>query len=63
MRNVYKILALILQGKRRVVKPRRSLENNNTVDLKQIELQCVEWIHAAQDRDYWRALINTARNV
>jgi hypothetical protein len=30
------------------------------MDLKEIGLESVEWIKLAQDRDRWRALVNTA---
>jgi hypothetical protein len=30
-----------------------------TMDLREIRLEVVEWIHLAQDRDQWRALFNT----
>jgi hypothetical protein len=29
------------------------------MDLKEIELDGTDWIHLAQDRDQWLALVNT----
>jgi hypothetical protein len=32
-------------------------------DLRETGWISVDWIHLAQDRDQWRALVNTARNL
>jgi hypothetical protein len=29
------------------------------MDIKEIRCEDVNWIHVAQDRDQWRALVNT----
>jgi hypothetical protein len=29
------------------------------MNLKEIVLECVDWIHVAEDRDQWRAVVNT----
>jgi hypothetical protein len=29
------------------------------MDLRQIPWEVVDWIHLVQDRDQWRALVNT----
>jgi hypothetical protein len=33
------------------------------VDLREIGLDGKDWIDLAQDRDQWRALVNTAMNL
>jgi hypothetical protein len=33
------------------------------MDLAEIELDGVDWIGLAQDRDKWRALVNAAMNL
>jgi hypothetical protein len=33
------------------------------MDLREIELDGVDWIHLTQDRDRWRALVNTVINI
>jgi hypothetical protein len=34
-----------------------------TKDLREIAWSGVDWIHLAQDRDLWRALVNTITNL
>jgi hypothetical protein len=33
------------------------------MDLKEIRCEGVDWIHLAQDRDKWRAVLNTAMSL
>jgi hypothetical protein len=33
------------------------------MDLGEIGWECVEWIHLAQDRDRWRAVVNAVMNL
>jgi hypothetical protein len=33
------------------------------MDLREIGIVDVDWIHWAQDRDRWRALVNTVMNL
>jgi hypothetical protein len=33
------------------------------MDLKEIGLEDVEWIHLAQDSERWRAVVDTVMNV
>jgi hypothetical protein len=33
------------------------------MDLKEIGIDTRSWIVSAQDRDYWRALVNAAMNL
>jgi hypothetical protein len=44
-------------------RPRRRLEDNIRMDLREIEWGGMDWIHLAQDRDQWRAVVNTVRNL
>jgi len=34
--------------------------DNNEMDLKQIGLECMDWIHLAPNRDQWRVALNMA---
>jgi hypothetical protein len=52
-----------LEGRRPLGKPRRRWEDNIRMDLREIEFGDVDWIHLAQDRDRWRALVNTKMNL
>ena len=42
-------------------RPRRRWEDNIKMDLQ--EVVCGDWMELAQDRDRWRALVNTVRNL
>jgi hypothetical protein len=33
------------------------------MDLREIGWDGVDWVDLAQDRDHWRALVNTAMNL
>ena len=33
------------------------------MDLEEIGINTVNWVDLAQDRDYWRALVNAALNL
>jgi hypothetical protein len=37
--------------------------DNIKIDLKEIEWDGMDWIELAQDRDQWRALVNTVMKV
>jgi hypothetical protein len=37
--------------------------DNIKMDLREIGLDGVDWIDMAQDRDQWRALVNTVLNL
>ena len=53
-----KILTGISAGKRSLGRPRRRWEDNIRIDLKQIGINTRHSVDLAQDRDYWRALVN-----
>jgi hypothetical protein len=63
MKNTYKILVRKREGKKPLGRPRRTWEDNIRMDLREIGLEGVDWIHLAQDRDQWRAVVNTVMNI
>jgi hypothetical protein len=38
-------------------------KDNIKIDLREIGCCGMGWIHLSQDRDQWRALVNTAMNL
>ena len=50
-------------GKRPLGRPRRRWEDNIRMDLKEIGINTRSWVDSAQDKDYWRALVNSALNL
>jgi hypothetical protein len=63
LRNVYRILVGKPEGKRPLGRPRRSWVDNIKMDLREIGWDGKDWIDLSQDRDQWRALLNTVMNV
>ena len=53
----------ILIGKRTGKRPRRGWEDNIRMNLKEIGINARNCVNSGQDRDYWRALVNTALNL
>jgi hypothetical protein len=62
-RNVYTILVGKPEGERPLGRRRRRWEDNIKMDLREIGRDGVDWIDMAQDRDQWRALVNTVLNL
>jgi hypothetical protein len=50
-------------GKRKFGTLKRKLENNIKMGLKEIVWGSGDWIYLAQDRDRWRAVLNTVMNL
>jgi hypothetical protein len=61
-RNVYRVLVGKPEGKGPPERPRRRWEDGIKMDLREIGWGGVEWIHLAQDRDRWRAVVNAVMN-
>jgi hypothetical protein len=61
--KVYKVLLGNPEGKRPLGRPRRRWEDGIRMDLGEIGLWSVDWIQLAQDRDRWRAVVNTVINL
>jgi hypothetical protein len=62
-RSIFKNFTGKPTGKRPVGRPRLRWEENIQMDLKEIGINTREWIDSAQDRDYWRTLVNVALNL
>jgi hypothetical protein len=41
----------------------KSEGNRSKMDLREIGWGCMDWIGLAQDRNQWRALVNTLMNL
>jgi hypothetical protein len=50
-------------GKRPLGRPRRKWVDNIMMDLRGIRWGGMDWIDLAQDKDQWRALVNTVMNL
>ena len=57
-RSAFKILTSTPTGKRPLGRPRHRWEDNIREDLKELGIHMRNWVNLAQDRDYWRALVN-----
>jgi hypothetical protein len=62
-RNAYRILVRNPEGKRPLGRRRRKCMDNIKMDLKERGWDGMDWIDLAQDRDQWRALVNTVMNL
>jgi hypothetical protein len=62
-RNVYKVLMGKPEVKRPLGRPRRRWEDGIRMDLREIGWGSVDWIQLAQDRDRWRAFVDTVMNL
>jgi hypothetical protein len=63
-RVVYRLLVGKLEGKRPLGKPRRRWEDNIKMDLQEVGGGGHgDWMELAQDRNRWRALVGTVRDV
>jgi hypothetical protein len=58
---MYRALVGKPEGKRPLGRPRLRWEDNIKMDLQ--EVGGMDWIELAQDRDRWRALVNTVMNI
>ena len=59
-KSAFKTLTGTRTGKRPLGRPRRRWEDNIRNDLKEIAINARNWVDLAQDRVFWRALVNAA---
>jgi hypothetical protein len=62
-RGAYRALVGKPEGRRPIGRPRRRWEDNIKMDLREVAWGGMDWINLAQDRDRWRALVNTVMNL
>jgi hypothetical protein len=60
--NTYTILMGNPEGKRPIGRRRCGWVDNIRMDVREIGWSDMDWINLAQDRDQWRALVNTVMN-
>jgi hypothetical protein len=63
VRGVYNILVGRSEGRRPLGRPRHKWEDSIKMHLREIGFRDVDWIHLAQDRDRWWALVNMVMNL
>jgi hypothetical protein len=62
-RNAYRLLVGKPEGRRPLGRPRRRWLDNIRMDLVEVGWSDVDWIGLVQDRDRWRALVNSVLNL
>jgi hypothetical protein len=62
-RNAYRILVGKPERKKLIGRPRIRWEDNIRMYLRERGWGGIDWIHLAQDRDWWRALVDTEINL
>ena len=62
-KGVHRVLVGKPEGERPLGRPRSRWEDNNKMDLQEVGGGCGDWMELAQDRERWRALVSTVRNL
>jgi hypothetical protein len=62
-RNAYRLLVGRPEGRRPLGRPRRTWLNIIRMDLVEVGWGDVDWIGLAQDRNRWRAPVNSILNL
>ena len=61
--RLHRVLVGKPEGKRSLGIPRRRWEGNIKMAFQEVGGACGDWMELAQDRDRWRALVGTVRNL
>jgi len=51
------------EGKRQLRRRRSRWDGNIRMNLRVVAWEGVNWMHLVEDRDYWRAVVNTVMNL
>jgi hypothetical protein len=62
-RNAYRLLVGKPEEKRPIGRPRRRWVDNIRMDLEEVGWGDVDWIGLAQDKNRWRAVVNSVLNL
>jgi hypothetical protein len=62
-RNAYRLLVGKPEGKRPLGRPKRRSMDNIRMNLGEVGWGDVDWIGLAQDRNRWRAFVNSVWNL
>jgi hypothetical protein len=62
-RGVHRVMVVKPEGKRSLGRPRRRWEDNIKMDVQEVGGGHGDWKELAQDRDEWRALVSTVKNL
>jgi hypothetical protein len=62
-RNACRILVGKLEGKRPLGRLKGRWDDNTKMNLRKIGWSGMDWMDLAQDRDQWRAVMNTVTNL
>ena len=62
-RGVHRVLVGKPEVKRPLGRHRHRWEDNIKMDLQEVGGSCGDWMELAQNRDRWRALVGTVRNL
>jgi hypothetical protein len=61
-RMAYRALVGKPEGRRPLGRPRRRWADNIKIDIREVGWG-IDWIYMVQDRDRWRALVNSVMNL
>jgi hypothetical protein len=62
-RNAYRLFVAKPEGRRPLGRPRRKWVDNIRMNLGEVGWGDVDWIGLAQDRNRWRAVVNSVLNL
>jgi hypothetical protein len=62
-RGVHRVLVGKPEGKRPLGRPRCRWEDNIKTDVEEVGGGRGDWMELAQDRDRWRALVGSVKNL
>ena len=63
MRGAHRVLAGNVHGKKLLGRLRLQWEDNIEKDLEEVGLKGVEWTDLTQNKNRWRAFVNTVMNL
>jgi hypothetical protein len=62
-KGVHRVLVGKPEGKRPLGRPRRRWEDDIKMDVQEVEGGHGDWMELTQDRDGWRVLVSTVKNI